>query len=145
MCANFVDVVGFQLERVHTGVIAWLLGGEPLPLPLEERGAVLRKLEPRLSDLGDLATLKAKREYSLGRRRRIDLVLETSFKNDKKAFLLIEFKVDSDVYLSQLEESERDFSAHEPNKPLLFVIVLALGAAQFTLKHQLPEIEKKRY
>ncbi len=35
MSETFVDIIGFQLEKIHTGVIAWLLDCELSPLPLD--------------------------------------------------------------------------------------------------------------
>ena len=46
MAENFVDIVGYQLEKIHTGMIAWLLDSERSPLPLAEQTEVMAKLAP---------------------------------------------------------------------------------------------------
>jgi hypothetical protein len=48
MPENFVDVVGYQLEKVHTGVIAWLLDSERPPLTVGEQATLVNKLSPSL-------------------------------------------------------------------------------------------------
>ena len=97
MAENFIDIVGYQLEKIHTGVIAWLLDSERSPLPLLEQTAVIAKLAPDTLQGVELTNVKAIREYSFGRRRRIDLVLEMNRKDRTKTYLLIECKTDSDV------------------------------------------------
>lgn len=74
MAENFVDVVGYQLEKLHIGVLAWLLDSERSPLPLPEQATVMGKLAPELFKGAELTEVKSRREYSFGRRRRIDLV-----------------------------------------------------------------------
>ena len=141
MAENFVDIVGYQLEKIHTGVIAWLLDSERSPLPLLEQNAVIAKLTPDILQGVELTKVKAIREYSFGRRRRIDLVLEMNRKDRTKTYLLIECKTDSDVSVDQLKKSAEAFSANNPNVPFS-VIVLAVGAGQFTLTHLLPDIQR---
>ena len=140
MAENFVDIVGYQLEKIHTGVIAWLLDSERSPLPLLEQTAVIAKLTPDILQGVEFTKVTAIREYSFGRRRRIDLVLEMNRKDRTKTYLLIECKTDSDVSVDQLKKSAEAFSANNPNVPFS-VIVLAVGAGQFTLTHQLRDIQ----
>jgi len=102
---NFVDIVGYQFEKVHTGVLAWLLDSRRSPLPLDEQIVVVRNLAPDLPILGEPLSVRAIREYSFGRRRRIDLVLEIISNDGAKVYLLIECKVDTDVNFTQLENS----------------------------------------
>ncbi len=137
---SFVDIVGYQLEKIHTGMIAWLLDSERSPLTLSEQTAVIAKLAPDISQGVKLTKVKAIREYSFGRRLRIDLVLEMNREDQTKTYLLIECKTDSDVRVTQLKESEEEFSKKNPNIPFS-IIVLAVGAGQFTLTHQLQEIQ----
>ena len=138
--ANFVDIIGYQLEKIHTGVIAWLLSGEDSPLSLREQAAVIGRLAPEILRGGELTEVTAMPEYSFGRQLRIDLVLKITRQDQTQAYLLIECKTDSDVSVSQLEKQEKAFSAKKPNVPYS-VIVLAVGAGQFTLKHQLQNIQ----
>ena len=144
MAENFVDIVGYQLEKIHTGVIAWLLDSERSPLPLLEQTAVIAKLAPDILQGVEITKAKAIREYSFGRRRRIDLVLEMNRKDRTKTYLLIECKTDSDVSVDQLKKSAKAFSANSPNVPFS-VIVLAVGAGQFTLTHQLLDIQRLEF
>ena len=139
MAENFVDIVGYQLEKIHTGVIAWLLDSERSPLPLLEQTAVIAKLIPDILQGVELTKVKAIREYSFGRRRRIDLVLEMNRKDRTKTYLLIECKTDSDVSVDQLKKSAEAFSANNPNVPFS-VIVLAVGAGQFTLTQDIQRL-----
>ena len=136
---NFIDIIGYQLEKVHTGMIAWLLDSERSPLRPCEQTAVLEKLVPNISQGAKLTKVKAIREYSFGRRLRIDLVLEMNREDQTKTCLLIECKTDSDVNVDQLKRSAQEFSKKNPNVPFS-VIILAVGAGQFTLSHQLREI-----
>ena len=74
----------------------------------------------------------------------IDLVLEMDRKDRTKTHLLIECKTDSDVGVKQLKKSAQAFSADKPNIPFS-VIVLTVGAGQFTLTHQLQEIQSLEF
>ena len=139
MAENFVDIVGYQLEKIHTGVIAWLLDSERSPLPTHEQAVLVRKLAPDLLKGKEVTSTKAKREYSFGRSRRIDLVLEIILKDQKKTYVLIECKTDSDVSIDQLKKSKQAFSEKNPDG-FTSVIALAIGAGQFTLMHQLQDI-----
>lgn len=141
---NFVDIVGYQHEKIHTGMIAWLLDSERSPLTLSEQTAVISKLAPDISQGAKLTKVKATREYSFGRRLRIDLVLEMNREDQTKTYLLIECKTDSDVSVDQLEKSAKKFSEENPNISYS-VIILAVGAGQFTLTHQLQEIQCRRF
>ena len=138
---NFVDIVGYQLEKTHTGVIAWLLDSERSPLPTHEQAVLLGKLAPDLLKGKEFTSTKAIREYSFGRSLRIDLVLEIVLKDQTKICVLIECKTDSDVSVKQLEKTAEAFSANNPNVPFS-VIALAVGAGQFTLMHQLHDIQR---
>lgn len=141
MAENFIDIVGYQLEKIHTGVIAWLIDSERSPLPVHERSVLLAKLAPHLVKGEELRSMKAKREYSFGRSRRIDLVLEIVLKDQTKTCVLIECKTDSDVSVDQLEKSAKAFVEKNP-RVRFSVIVLAVGAGQFTLMHQLQDVQQ---
>ena len=134
MSETFVEIIGYQLEKVHTGVIAWLLDCKSSPLPLSERTAVISNLAPDLLQGGGLRKITAIREYSFGRRRRIDLVVEMDRNDEETIYLLIECKTDSDVSLEQLKQSQIAFNKRKPNANFS-VISLAVGAGQFTINH----------
>ena len=44
MNSNFVNVVGYQLEKVHTGVINWLLNFRNIEVTLKEKYEMLRRI-----------------------------------------------------------------------------------------------------
>ena len=144
MKENFVDIVGYQLEKIHTGMIAWLLDSERSPLPLIEQTEVIAKLVPDVLPEMKVTEVKSIREYSFGRQLRIDLVLELNREDRTKTYLLIECKTDSDVSVDQLTKSAEAFSVKKPDVPFS-VIVLAVGAGQFTLTHQLQDIQQKKF
>ena len=144
MAENFVDIVGYQLEKIHTGVIAWLLDSERSPLPVHEQAVLVGKLAPDLLKGEEFTSTKAKREYSFGRSRRIDLVLEIILKDQTKTYVLIECKTDSDVSIDQLKKSKQAFS-EKKSDGFISVIVLAIGAGQFTLMHQLQDIQRQGF
>jgi hypothetical protein len=138
MRENFVDIIGYQHERVHTGVIAWLFDScdsRRSPLPISEQAALVRRLAPSHALDGELDCVSAKREYSFGRRLRIDLVLELRSGNGTPTYLLIECKTDSDASIDQLKASAGAFADTHPGVAFS-AILLALGAAQVTLRHQ---------
>ena len=140
MSGNFVDIVGFQLEKVHTGIISWLLDTENHSVSMSDKIVILNKLlNSSLQD--DDIKIKPTQEYSFGRSRRIDLVVEvTSKKGDTRRYLVIECKTDSDVNKNQLEESKKAFLKQKPNDDCSF-FVLTLGASQFTYQHIAPDIK----
>ena len=144
MSENFVDIVGYQLEKVHTGVIAWLLDTERSPLPTAEQTTLAGRLAPSSTQGAQPTSITAVQEYSFGRRLRIDLVLELHPATGPERYILIECKTDSDVSVAQLQESSKAFASRKPNVPFS-VIVLALGAGQATLRHQLREIRNEGY
>lgn len=145
MLDNFVDIVGYQLEKVHTGVIAWLLDSDRSPLSLAEQVQLSEKLAPSLFQQKiDVQEITAIQEFSFGRHLRIDLVLELYLRGGDKSYILIECKTDSDVRIEQLKQSEAAFKQRDPNAPY-FVIVLATGAGQFTVTGQLQEIRNLGY
>ena len=144
MAENFVDIVGYQLEKIHTGMIAWLLDSERSPLPLAEQTEVIAKFAPDVLPEIKVTEVKPIREYSFGRRLRIDLVLKLNREDQTKTYLLIECKTDSDVSVDQLTRSAEAFSGQNPDVPFS-VIVLAVGAGQFTLAHQSQDIRQRGF
>ena len=106
---NFVNIIGYQLEKVHTGVIKWLL-----EVPLN--GVTSQEQYDTLSNIYDYANrktpflkkdiieIKCMPEFSFGRRLRIDLVIEIITRT-KKYYLVCEMKVDSDPYTKQLDNT----------------------------------------
>ena len=134
MSENFVDIIGFQLEKVHTGVISWLLDTENHSASMSDKIVILNKLLNSSLQDDDVIKIKPVQEYSFGRSRRIDLVVEIINKRSNARYLLIECKTDSDVNKNQLEESKKAFLKQKPNADCSF-FVLTLGASQFTYQH----------
>ncbi len=140
MSDNFVDIIGFQLERVHTGVISWLLDTETLSVPMSDKLVLLsRLLNTSLQDDGGIK-IKPIQEYPFGRSRRIDLVVKVSSKKGDTRSLVIECKTDSDIKVTQLKQSKEAFLKKNPSDDCSF-FVLALGASQFTYKHLANDIK----
>lgn len=134
MTDNFVDIVGYQLEKVHTGVISWLLDSHHPPLPTSDRLLLLQRLAHNLPHGDPITEVIPIREYSFGRRLRIDLVVEVRFSTDQPHYVLLECKADSDVSLEQLQRS-RDAFLKKTRTNSLSCVVLAIGASQFTYQH----------
>jgi hypothetical protein len=141
MSQNFVDVVGFQLEKVHTGVIAWLLDSDNSVVPARDKILVLSRFLLASLQEDDISTISPIKEYSFGRRRRIDLVVRVIDNKSDTHYLLIEFKTDSDVDVKQLQQSRDAFLEKIPNTVCSFFI-LTLGASQFTYQHKAEKIKE---
>ena len=139
---NFVDIVGYQLEKVHTGVISWLLDSKNTKVPFEDKIKILKKLYEIIPPL-PLNNIKIKptQEYSFGRSKRIDLVVELELDKNKH-FIVIECKTDSDVDITQLRNSKTSFEEKHGNNKSSFYVFL-LGASQFTYQHKESIIKKE--
>ena len=134
MSENFVDIIGFQLEKVHTGVIGWLLDTENHSASMSDKIVILNKLLNSSLQDDDVSEIKPTQEYSFGRSRRIDLVVEVTSKKDDTRYLVIECKTDSEVDDTQLRQSKDAFLKKYPDSDCSF-FVLTLGASQFTYQH----------
>lgn len=42
--SNFVEIVGYQFERVHTGVVKWILDSDSPSVPMHEKFKVLERI-----------------------------------------------------------------------------------------------------
>jgi hypothetical protein len=131
---NIVEVMGFQFERVHSNVIAWLLRTDDGALAPPDRARVLasllrkRELESVLCE----ATVSPSLELAIGRKRRIDLVLFVRWGENRHA-IVIEAKTDSVVSIEQLVGTREDFELKHPGwSPVYYV--MCLGAGQFTVQ-----------
>src|SRR3972149_10300467 len=140
MSENFVDIIGFQLEKVHTGVIGWLLDTENHSASMSDKIVILNKLLNSSLQDDDVIKIKPIQEYSFGRSRRIDLVVEVINKGGNTRYLFIECKTDSDINEDQLKQGKEAFSKKKPSDDCSF-FVLALGASQFTYKHVAEKIK----
>jgi len=133
---NFVNVVGYQFERVHTGVIKWILDTKNQSVPLIEKYKVIKRLfnhcqKPINFNWNQINSINCTPEYSFGRRRKIDLVIEISLTSGTTKYIIIEMKVDSIPYEEQLNGTFSDFTdsvtANEQN--ICFMLFL-FGSSQ---------------
>lgn len=127
---NFVDVIGYAEEKVHTGILAWLVDSDNATVSEQARKRLLRLLFPPASD-GQILTVRSTREYAFGKRLRIDLVLKATGTDSSEWVSVIECKTDSDVRIGQLQRTlaagERTWARERTR-----YIVLAVGAGEFT-------------
>lgn len=138
MPRSFVDIIGFQFERVHVGMIAWLLDDRGSPLSLSERAKIVSRFVPGYICSSEVRRVRAKLEYSFGRTKHIDLVIEIEKHDRGMAALVIECKTDSDINVDQLMQSMnlyRDKFDRENARVRPAAVALAIGASQFTIAH----------
>ncbi|AZR71960.1 hypothetical protein BBF96_00195 [Anoxybacter fermentans] len=136
MDRNFVNIIGYQFEKVHTGVLRWLLDSKNRVVSIEQKYEILKRIYRICGkkidfDQHEIANITCIPEYSFGRRRKIDLVVKIDlFKNCTK-YLVIEMKVDSIPYERQLEGTYIDFMQNKncDNNDVIFLLFL-FGASQ---------------
>lgn len=128
--SNFVNVVGFQLEKVHTGVIKWCLESEYNISFSDSKYNTLSALYNHLGkdipfEQGDVIEVKCTPEYSFGRKVRIDLFIKITT-DVSKYYIVCEMKVDTDPYVKQLnqivEVVEQKFNVKNNTEYLLILI-----------------------
>ena len=143
MTNNFIEIIGFQEEKVHTGILAWLLNSENPEIPISAQAEFLGKLFGSDFPVESVIRISPKREFPFGRKGRIDLVVEAETSEGEKWFLVIECKTDSDVNLKQLVKSKNNFiDEHSKEQKHSTFIVLTIGASQFTYQYQLKDIHE---
>lgn len=141
MGSNFVDIVGYQLEKVHTGMIKWLLEKKDNSIPMDsERFMIITRIydivkkKPNFT-AEDVCQIKCIPEYSFGRRRKVDLVIEIHLKNKSCQYLVMEMKVDSIPEESQLVGTCNDFIKEKDHTYSNTVFLLLLfGTAQVCMQ-----------
>lgn len=139
MDSNFVNIVGYQLEKVHTGVIRWLLDFNNNEISLEQKYEVLRRIFKMCNinitfTIDNIKNIICIPEYSLGRSRKIDLVVKIDLIKNRTKFLVIEMKVDSIPYENQLIGTYDDFiEANECNKDDILFLLFLFGTSQVCL------------
>ncbi|TDQ42902.1 hypothetical protein [Aureibacillus halotolerans] len=135
MNGNFVNIVGYQFEKVHTGVICLLLDTTNTFVPLNDKYKVVSKLYdacgvPVPFSQKELVSISCKPEYSFGRRRKIDLVIELALVNRPTKYFVIEMKVDSIPYSKQLEGTRHDFIEKKCDKKNVQFLLFLFGSSQ---------------
>lgn len=111
---NFVSLVGYQLEKVHTGVIRWVLDSKNTNIPVATKHEILRRIykmtnNPINFHVNEISAISCFPEYSFGRKRKIDLVVKIDLFQKPTKYIVIEMKVDSIPYSEQLEGTQNDF------------------------------------
>ena len=106
---NFVQVVGYQLEKIHTAVINWCLELDPNEEISDSKYQTICNIYKKIEKTApfnkeEIKHIKGIPEFSFGRKARIDLVIEITTNNEKH-FLVCEMKVDSDPYVEQLDNT----------------------------------------
>ncbi|MBP1153964.1 MULTISPECIES: PD-(D/E)XK nuclease family protein [unclassified Paenibacillus] len=156
MNGNFVSIIGYQFERVHTGVISWILETKNVLVTMDRKYEVLRRIYRMCNQTinfkeTDIQNITCSPEYSFGRKRKIDLVVRVDLNNQSTKYLVIEMKVDSIPYSEQLNGTRNDFLQDKNCNPddasfLLFLFGSAQVCVQPVLHSfivfRLPEIRE---
>jgi len=134
--SDFVKVVGYQFERVHTGVISWLLDSSTKTVSINDKYEVLKNLYRAAGKdisfkVTDISVINCFKEYSFGRKLKIDLVIEIELANQEKKYWVIEMKVDSIPNEDQLSQTLSRFSQDHAGVEVNYCLFL-LGASQVT-------------
>lgn len=139
MNSNFVDIVGYQFEKVHTGTITWLLDSSSTSIPQNEKYKVIRKIYelcdvPIPFECSEIQSIKCKPESSIEKRKRVDLVIDILLKDKKTEHIVIEMKVDTIAKKDQLKATYDGFPGR---KNALFLLFL-FGSSQICVipKHE---------
>ncbi len=125
---NFVEIVGYQLEKIHTGVIKWCLElneGETVSLSKYEAICNLYKKIGKVTPfkIEEIKQIKGVPEFSFGRLARIDLVVKISL-NSEDHYLVCEMKVDSDPYVRQLDNTVKLSNEKFITKNIDYLLIL---------------------
>ncbi|EEL79027.1 MULTISPECIES: PD-(D/E)XK nuclease family protein [Bacillus] len=124
--SNFVDIVGYQFEKVHTGAIKWLLDSSNELIDHNEKSNVLRNLYKMCGILppfksSDIDFIECKPEFSIGSGKRVDLVIEITLNNGDLKYIVIEMKVDTIAKKDQLTATYDGFHSSEDAIFILFL------------------------
>jgi len=114
---NFVYIIGYQFERVHTGMIKWLLDWDNTEISKTDKLTIIenfykysKKAMP--FNLNHIDNITCISEYSFGKRLKIDLVVKLELEKDKEHYLVMEMKVDSIPYEDQLKSTKNIFESN---------------------------------
>lgn len=137
MSSNFVDIVGYQLEKVHTGMIKWLLEEKSNSDPMnDKRFGIIKRIYTIAGKNPDffaqnICQIKCIPEFSFGRKRKVDLVVEIHLNDGTYRYLVMEMKVDSIPEENQLVGTCNDFidkDVHTYSNTIF--LLLLFGTAQ---------------
>ncbi|KOP81265.1 PD-(D/E)XK nuclease family protein [Cytobacillus solani] len=142
---NFVSLIGYQLEKIHTGVIRWMLDSKNTNVSVETKYKILRRMfnmtkNPINFQIHEISAISCFPEYSFGRKRKIDLVVKIDLFQKPAKYIVIEMKVDSLPYSAQLEGTKNDFfeSTHCQPEDATFILML-FGSSQVC---EVPELHQ---
>jgi hypothetical protein len=126
-----VEVIGYQYEFVHTGMIKWLLDSRNAHVNEETRFNVLKTLNEKVNfEKEDISGIKCIPEYSFGRQKKLDLVVEIELKaNTGKRYLVIEMKVDSNPTKEQLKGTYEKFYKKLDESSQAYYLLFLLGSS----------------
>jgi len=139
--SNFVEIVGFQLEKVHTGMIQWLLEADPKIVSDADKCKILNELTGKNSNFSPPlnCNIKVTREESLGRSIRADLFIELG--EPYSTIIVVECKTDSDINPDQLKKTKIDFDKEKQGHQHYYCLTL-FGPSQFTSRELWPGIRR---
>ncbi|MBY0055181.1 hypothetical protein H7K32_26940 [Brevibacillus agri] len=114
--SNYVSIIGYQLEKVHTGAIKWLLNTANPDVLMNKRFEIIRRTYRMIFQSANLdftedqiMAITCFPEFSIGRKRKIDLVIKIELVNRQPKYFVIEMKVDSIPYEAQLKGTKDEF------------------------------------
>ena len=128
---NFVYVVGYSLEKVHSGVMVNLVNG---PHGRDLVASFWNTLCSQPIAAMDLEQPIAVREYKTGSRSVVDLLV--SFQNNqtgRKHHLLCEYKVEgTQDHKGQCQRFRNNWESSHPDEPTCFAFITTGGARYWT-------------
>lgn len=126
---NFVNIVGYQFERIHNGVIKWILDWKNKSINEDYKYEIIKRIYFESNNnidftKEDIADIVCKTEYPFGRQLRIDLLIIIKLKNGEERFLILETKVDSIPEEYQLKRIYQIFNEkHNKNNPIFLLFL----------------------
>ncbi len=127
---NLIEIIGYQIEKVHSGVLAWLVNSKNTQIPIEKKVDLINKISSKKIDRYPNA-IKTYLEWAKGRSIKVDLVIECKYESSPKV-LGLEFKVDSIPKEEQLEVTEQALKEKYRETDIEVVLVLMGVSAKAT-------------
>lgn len=126
---NFVDIVGYQFEKVHNGVMKWLLDWNNGSIDKDLKYEIIERMYSESNNninfrKDDIENIICRTEYSFGRQLKIDLLITIKLKNEEEKFLVIETKVDSIPQEDQLKRIHEKFIERYNENNAIFLLFL---------------------
>jgi len=134
---NLIEIIGYQIEKVHSGMLAWLVNSKNTQIPIEKKVDLINKISSKKIDRYPDA-IKTYLEWAKGRSIKIDLVIECEYESLTKV-LGLEFKVDSVPDEEQLENTEKALKQEYRGAAVEVVLVLMGVSAKTTINSNISE------